>query len=85
MLILQHVLMALKSNLQGALLCTYLWTYVSQNCPCVEPPGEGLPLLFHQYKLLNDDWDSIAMVMSWLKSFCTATTQMSAMRVPSKL
>ena len=36
----------------------------------------------HRYELSNDDWDSISMVTSWLKSFHTATTQMSTTKVP---
>ncbi|KAF8510828.1 hypothetical protein BU17DRAFT_55117, partial [Hysterangium stoloniferum] len=29
-----------------------------------------------------EDWSSITMVSSWLKSFCSATTQMSATKAP---
>jgi hypothetical protein len=29
------------------------------------------------YELSNDDWDAITLVMKWLKSFHSATTQMS--------
>ena len=36
----------------------------------------------HQHELSSDDWDSISMVMSWLKSFRAATTQMSTTKVP---
>ena len=36
----------------------------------------------HAYELSNEDWSSIAMVLSWLKSFRSATTQMSATKIP---
>ena len=36
----------------------------------------------HQYELSTEDWDTISMVTSWLKSFCSATTQMSTTKVP---
>ena len=32
----------------------------------------------HQYELAIDDWDAIELATSWLKAFCSATTQMSA-------
>jgi hypothetical protein len=31
----------------------------------------------HAYKLCADDWDAIMLVTQWLKSFRSATTQMS--------
>ncbi|KAI9461185.1 hypothetical protein BJY52DRAFT_1078843, partial [Lactarius psammicola] len=37
------------------------------------------------YELSDEDWSSIAMVLSWLKSFCSATTQMSATKIPMLL
>lgn len=36
----------------------------------------------HQYELSTEDWDAISMVTSWLKSFHSATTQMSTTKVP---
>ncbi|KAF8523488.1 hypothetical protein BU17DRAFT_43709 [Hysterangium stoloniferum] len=36
----------------------------------------------HPYELSDEDWSSITMVSSWLKSFCSATTQMSATKAP---
>jgi hypothetical protein len=36
----------------------------------------------HVYELSEDDWASIKLVSSWLKSFRSATTQMSATNVP---
>ena len=36
----------------------------------------------HPYKIYEEEWTSISMVSSWLKSFCSATTQMSATKVP---
>jgi hypothetical protein len=34
------------------------------------------------YKLSNDDWDAITLVTKWLKSFRSATTQMSVTKMP---
>ena len=36
----------------------------------------------HPYELSDEDWSSITMVSSWLKSFRSATTQMSATKAP---
>jgi hypothetical protein len=36
----------------------------------------------HSCELSDDDWQSIALVMSWLKSFRSATTQMSSTKTP---
>ncbi|KAH9015436.1 hypothetical protein EDB83DRAFT_2232691 [Lactarius deliciosus] len=36
----------------------------------------------YPYELSDKDWSSISMVSSWLKSFRSATTQMSATKVP---
>jgi hypothetical protein len=36
----------------------------------------------HALKLSTTDWESIKLVASWLKSFRTATTEMSATKVP---
>src|SRR6202789_2155210 len=30
-----------------------------------------------KYELQDEDWEAIALVAQWLKSFCSATTQMS--------
>ncbi|KAK0445079.1 hypothetical protein EV421DRAFT_1684686, partial [Armillaria borealis] len=30
----------------------------------------------HALELSNEDWEAISMVMKWLKTFCSATTQM---------
>ena len=35
------------------------------------------------YELSDDDWEGITLVASWLKSFRSATTQMSATRHPT--
>jgi hypothetical protein len=34
------------------------------------------------FELSEDEWDAIALVTSWLKSFRSATTQMSATKIP---
>lgn len=39
----------------------------------------------HLYELSDEDWTSIALVSSWLKSFRSATTQMSATMTPMLL
>jgi hypothetical protein len=31
-----------------------------------------------QHELMSEDWIAISMVSTWLKYFCSATTQMSA-------
>jgi hypothetical protein len=36
----------------------------------------------HALELSNTDWESLNLVTSWLKSFRSATTQMSATKVP---
>jgi hypothetical protein len=36
----------------------------------------------HTLALSNTDWESIKLVASWLKSFRSATTEMSATKVP---
>jgi len=36
----------------------------------------------HAFELNNADWDSIKLVTSWLKSFRSATTEMSAPKTP---
>jgi hypothetical protein len=36
----------------------------------------------HALELSNSDWESIKLVTSWLKSFRSATTEMSATKVP---
>jgi hypothetical protein len=36
----------------------------------------------HAYELSEADWTLIDLVFSWLKFFCSATTQMSATKVP---
>ena len=36
----------------------------------------------HAYELSEADWTSIDLVSSWLKSFCSATMQMSTAKVP---
>ena len=36
----------------------------------------------HSYELSDEEWATISMVSSWLKSFRSATTQMSATKVP---
>jgi len=36
----------------------------------------------HPYELTDADWSSIELVSSWLKSFRSATTQMSTTKVP---
>jgi len=36
----------------------------------------------HALELSNTDWESISLVASWLKSFRSATTEMSATKVP---
>jgi hypothetical protein len=36
----------------------------------------------HALELSNADWDSIKLVASWLKSFRSATTEMSATKTP---
>ncbi len=36
----------------------------------------------HAYKMSTSDWDVISMVMSWLKSFHSATTQMLVSKKP---
>ena len=36
----------------------------------------------HPFELHSDDWESIKLVMSWLKSFRSATTEMSATKMP---
>jgi hypothetical protein len=36
----------------------------------------------HAFELSNTDWESIELVASWLKSFRSATTEMSATKVP---
>jgi len=36
----------------------------------------------HPYKISEEEWTSISLVSSWLKSFRSATTQMSATKVP---
>ena len=36
----------------------------------------------HQYELSEDDWTLITLVSNWLKSFRSATTQMSTTKVP---
>jgi hypothetical protein len=35
-----------------------------------------------QYRLTEEDWRAVEMVMRWLKSFHSATTQMSATKTP---
>jgi hypothetical protein len=35
-----------------------------------------------QYRLTEDDWKAVEMVTRWLKSFRSATTQMSATKTP---
>jgi hypothetical protein len=35
-----------------------------------------------KYKLQDEDWEAIALVASWLKSFQSATTQMSMTKQP---
>jgi sulfur relay (sulfurtransferase) DsrC/TusE family protein len=39
----------------------------------------------HALELSNTDWESIKLVASWLKSFQSATTEMSATSVPMLL
>src|SRR5258707_4303381 len=36
----------------------------------------------HALELSNTDWESIKLVAAWLKSFQSATTEMSATKVP---
>jgi len=36
----------------------------------------------HAFELNNTDWESIKLVAMWLKSFRSATTEMSATKVP---
>jgi hypothetical protein len=36
----------------------------------------------HDFELSPAEWDSIKLVTSWLKSFCSATTEMSTTKVP---
>jgi hypothetical protein len=36
----------------------------------------------HPFSLSEEEWTSISMVSSWLKSFRSATTQMSATKIP---
>ena len=36
----------------------------------------------HALELSNTDWESLKLVTSWLKSFQSATTEMSTTRVP---
>lgn len=36
----------------------------------------------HALELSNTDWESLKLVTSWLKSFRSATTEMSTTRVP---
>jgi len=36
----------------------------------------------HALELSNTDWESLKLVTSWLKSFQSATTEMSATKVP---
>jgi hypothetical protein len=36
----------------------------------------------HPFSLSEEEWASISMVSSWLKSFRSATTQMSATKIP---
>jgi hypothetical protein len=36
----------------------------------------------HSLELSNDDWESITLVASWLKSFRSATVEMSATKIP---
>lgn len=36
----------------------------------------------HTLELSNTDWESLKLVTSWLKSFRSATTEMSATKVP---
>ena len=36
----------------------------------------------HKYELQDEDWEAIALVASWLKSFRSATTQMSTTKRP---
>jgi hypothetical protein len=35
-----------------------------------------------KYELQDEDWEAIALVAQWLKSFCSATTQMSTTKRP---
>ena len=37
---------------------------------------------FRKYELQDEDWEAIALVTQWLKSFRSATTQMSATKRP---
>jgi len=36
----------------------------------------------HTFELSDSDWESIMLVTSWLKSFQSATTEMSATKIP---
>jgi hypothetical protein len=36
----------------------------------------------HTFELSDSDWESITLVTSWLKSFRSATTEMSATKIP---
>ncbi|KAF8808967.1 hypothetical protein BYT27DRAFT_7038267, partial [Phlegmacium glaucopus] len=36
----------------------------------------------HAFKLSEGDWESIMLVTSWLKSFQSTTTEMSATKIP---
>jgi len=36
----------------------------------------------HTFKLSDSDWESIMLVTSWLKSFWSVTTEMSATKIP---
>ncbi|KAF8460450.1 hypothetical protein DFH94DRAFT_618290, partial [Russula ochroleuca] len=36
----------------------------------------------HSLELSDDDWESIKLVASWLKSFRSATVEMSTTKIP---
>ena len=36
----------------------------------------------HAFELTDDDWEAISLIAQWLKSFCSATVQMSATKKP---
>jgi hypothetical protein len=82
------------SNAPYALSIIFTSLFLADRCGDAIMPGRALDYRntidcfvsrnkdLHALELSNTDWESLKLVTSWLKSFRSATTQMSATKVP---
>jgi hypothetical protein len=81
------------SNALYALSIIFTSLFLANRCGTAIMPGQALDYCntidcfvsrnkdLHALELSNTDWESLKLVMSWLKSFRSATTQMSTTKV----